>query len=192
MTWRHDIGLKIPQHTARPYISDVYFIYIAKLCCVAIPLCFSLIAHHSRKERERRPQVVRRSAPDSGVLIRLKAQMAEVRSKMSDVKSQVMEARASGDTRPGPSGAFNVEEIPSHHGDSELSAACCKPGELDLLGRAAVARSRPCRPGEDFLQNAGLLNNSLYVLSCVFVLLHMHVQPGNLCPPSSTAAALWL
>ncbi|XP_028277338.1 E3 ubiquitin-protein ligase TRIM37 isoform X2 [Parambassis ranga] len=108
-------------------------------------------AHHSRKERERRPQVVRRSAPDSGVLIRLKAQMAEVRSKMSDVKSQVMEARASGDTRPGPSGAFNVEEIPSHHGDSELSAACCKPGELDLLGRAAVARSRPCRPARKSL-----------------------------------------
>uniref|UniRef100_A0A8C4GVL4 E3 ubiquitin-protein ligase TRIM37 n=1 Tax=Dicentrarchus labrax TaxID=13489 RepID=A0A8C4GVL4_DICLA len=85
---------------------------------------------HSRKERERRPQVVRRSAPDSGVLIRLKAQMAEVRSKMSDVKSQVLEARANGEPRPGPSGGFSVEE-------------------LDLLGRAAAARSRPCRPGED-------------------------------------------
>uniref|UniRef100_A0AAQ6A6V8 Tripartite motif containing 37 n=1 Tax=Amphiprion ocellaris TaxID=80972 RepID=A0AAQ6A6V8_AMPOC len=103
---------------------------------------------HSRKDRERRPQVVRRSAPDSGVLIRLKAQMAEVRSKMSDVKSQVLEARGVGDPRPGPSGAFGVEELPSHHGDPELSN-CRKPGELDLVGRAAAARSRPCRPGED-------------------------------------------
>uniref|UniRef100_A0A4W6DJY2 Tripartite motif containing 37 n=1 Tax=Lates calcarifer TaxID=8187 RepID=A0A4W6DJY2_LATCA len=103
---------------------------------------------HSRKERERRPQVVRRSAPDSGVLIRLKAQMAEVRSKMSDVKSQVLEARGSGEPRPGPSGAFGVEEAPSHHTDSELSA-CRKAGELDLLGRTAAARSRPCRPGEN-------------------------------------------
>lgn len=73
--------------------------------------------------------------------------MAEVRSKMSDVKSQVMEARGSGEPRPGPSGGFSVEEVPSHHADSELSA-CRKPGELDLLGRAAAARSRPCRPGE--------------------------------------------
>lgn len=112
--------------------------------------CFlSLVANpHSRKERERRPQVVRRSAPDSGVLIRLKAQMAEVRSKMSDVKSQVLEARGAGEPRPGPSGAFSVEEVPSHHADPELSA-CRKASELDLLGRAAAARSRPCRPGED-------------------------------------------
>lgn len=74
--------------------------------------------------------------------------MAEVRSKMSDVKSQVMEARGIGEPRPCPSGSFSVEEVPSHHTDSELSA-CRKPGELDLLGRAAAARSRPCRPGED-------------------------------------------
>ncbi|XP_070699444.1 E3 ubiquitin-protein ligase TRIM37 [Pempheris klunzingeri] len=105
---------------------------------------------HSRKERERRPQVVRRSAPDSGVLIRLKAQMAEVRSKMSDVKSQVLEARASGEPRPGPSGGFSVEEVPSHHADSELSA-CRKAAELDLLGRAAAARSRSCRPARKSL-----------------------------------------
>uniref|UniRef100_A0AAX7TZ47 Tripartite motif containing 37 n=1 Tax=Astatotilapia calliptera TaxID=8154 RepID=A0AAX7TZ47_ASTCA len=76
---------------------------------------------HSRKERERRPQVVRRSAPDSGVLIRLKAQMAEVRSKMADVKSQVLEVRGSAEPRPGPSGAFGAEELPSHHGDSEMA-----------------------------------------------------------------------
>lgn len=110
-------------------------------------LFFSSAHSHSRKERERRPQVVRRSAPDSGVLIRLKAQMAEVRSKMSDVKSQVLEARGSAEPRPGPLGAFGVEEVSSHHDDSELSA-CRKPSELDLLGRAGGARSRSCRPGE--------------------------------------------
>nr|XP_046266282.1 E3 ubiquitin-protein ligase TRIM37 [Scatophagus argus]XP_046266283.1 E3 ubiquitin-protein ligase TRIM37 [Scatophagus argus] len=115
-----------------------------------VSLLHSQAHPHSRKERERRPQVVRRSAPDTGVLIRLKAQMAEVRSKMSDVKSQVMEARGSGEPRPGPSGGFGVEEVPPHHADSELSA-CRKPGELDLLGRAAAARSRPCRPARKSL-----------------------------------------
>ncbi|XP_045896962.1 E3 ubiquitin-protein ligase TRIM37 isoform X2 [Micropterus dolomieu] len=115
-----------------------------------VSLLHSQAHPHSRKERERRPQVVRRSAPDSGVLIRLKAQMAEVRSKMSDVKSQVLEARGSGEPRPGPSGGFSVEEAPSHHADSELSA-CRKPGELDLLGRAAAARSRPSRPARKSL-----------------------------------------
>lgn len=86
---------------------------------------------------------MRRSAPDSGVLIRLKAQMAEVRSKMSDVKSQVMEVRGA-EPRPGTSGGFAGEESPSQHGDS-------KPGELELLDRgaaAAASRSRPCRHGE--------------------------------------------
>ncbi|XP_030293799.1 E3 ubiquitin-protein ligase TRIM37 isoform X2 [Sparus aurata] len=115
-----------------------------------VSLLHSQAHPHSRKERERRPQVVRRSAPDSGVLIRLKAQMAEVRSKMSDVKSQVMEARGIGEPRPCPSGSFSVEEVPSHHTDSELSA-CRKPGELDLLGRAAATRSRPCRPARKSL-----------------------------------------
>uniref|UniRef100_A0A665XBY9 Tripartite motif containing 37 n=1 Tax=Echeneis naucrates TaxID=173247 RepID=A0A665XBY9_ECHNA len=93
-----------------------------------VSLLHSQAHPHSRKERERRPQVVRRSAPDSGVLIRLKAQMAEVRSKMSDVKSQVLEARGSAEPRPGPSGTFSVEEVPSHHPDSELSA-CRKPSD---------------------------------------------------------------
>ncbi|KAG8008454.1 E3 ubiquitin-protein ligase TRIM37 [Nibea albiflora] len=115
-----------------------------------VSLLHSQAHPHSRKERERRPQVVRRSAPDSGVLIRLKAQMAEVRSKMSDVKSQVLEARGSGEPRPGPSGGFGAEEVPSHHADSELSA-CRKPGELDLLARAAAGRSRPCRPARKSL-----------------------------------------
>ncbi|XP_008330858.1 E3 ubiquitin-protein ligase TRIM37 isoform X1 [Cynoglossus semilaevis] len=103
---------------------------------------------HSRKERERRPQVVRRSTPDSGVLVRLKAQMAEVRSKMS-AKNQVLEARAPAEPRPGPSGAFSVEEVPSHRADSELSA-CRKTSDLDLLCRAAV-RSRASRPARKSL-----------------------------------------
>ncbi|KAK9536908.1 hypothetical protein VZT92_006661 [Zoarces viviparus] len=115
-----------------------------------VSLLHSQAHPHSRKDRERRPQAVRRSAPDSGVLIRLKAQMAEVRSKMSDAKSQVLEARGSAEPWPGPSGGFGVEEAPSHHADSELSA-CRKPGEMDLLGRAAAARSRPCRPASKSL-----------------------------------------
>lgn len=94
--------------------------------------------------------MVRRSVPDSGVLIRLKAQMAEVRSKMSNVKSQVMEVRGSDEPRPGPSGGFGVGKGPTHHADSELPA-CRKPSELELLERAAAARSRPCRPGEGAL-----------------------------------------
>uniref|UniRef100_A0A8C7TVU0 Tripartite motif containing 37 n=1 Tax=Oncorhynchus mykiss TaxID=8022 RepID=A0A8C7TVU0_ONCMY len=79
-------------------------------------LLHSPVQVHSRKERgERRPQTVRRGAPDSGVLIRLKAQMAEVRSKMTDVKCQ-LEAR--GETKAGPSGgATGVEQGPSYHSD---------------------------------------------------------------------------
>uniref|UniRef100_A0A8C7JVZ4 Tripartite motif containing 37 n=1 Tax=Oncorhynchus kisutch TaxID=8019 RepID=A0A8C7JVZ4_ONCKI len=98
---------------------------------------------HSRKERgERRPQTVRRGAPDSGVLIRLKAQMAEVRSKMTDVKCQ-LEAR--GETKAGPSGgATGVEQGPSYH--SELGPSR-KPIELDLMGKGPGV-SRHCRSGE--------------------------------------------
>uniref|UniRef100_A0A8C7JRX6 Tripartite motif containing 37 n=1 Tax=Oncorhynchus kisutch TaxID=8019 RepID=A0A8C7JRX6_ONCKI len=97
---------------------------------------------HSRKERgERRPQTVRRGAPDSGVLIRLKAQMAEVRSKMTDVKCQ-LEAR--GETKAGPSGgATGVEQGPSYH--SELGPSR-KPIELDLMGKGPGV-SRHCRSG---------------------------------------------
>uniref|UniRef100_A0A673L7Y3 E3 ubiquitin-protein ligase TRIM37-like n=1 Tax=Sinocyclocheilus rhinocerous TaxID=307959 RepID=A0A673L7Y3_9TELE len=79
----------------------------------------------SRKERERRPQAVRRSTPDSGVLIRLKAQMAEVRSKMSDVKGQ-LEAR-SGAGRVSSLGASNHDQGPSM--DSEMGPSR-KPSEL--------------------------------------------------------------
>ncbi|MED6264068.1 Tripartite motif containing 37, partial [Characodon lateralis] len=112
-----------------------------------VSLLHSQAHAHSRKERERRPQVVRRSAPDSGVLIRLKAQMAEVRTKMADVKSQVMEARESGEPGPGPSGGFGMEEVSAHSGNPDL-AACHKGGELELevVGRAAAARPRACRP----------------------------------------------
>uniref|UniRef100_A0A673WPQ2 Tripartite motif containing 37 n=1 Tax=Salmo trutta TaxID=8032 RepID=A0A673WPQ2_SALTR len=76
----------------------------------------------SRKERgERRPQAVRRGAPDSGVLIRLKAQMAEVRSKMTDVKFQ-LEAR--GEARAGPSGGATGEQGPSYHSVSGVTTIC--------------------------------------------------------------------
>ena len=93
---------------------------------------------------------MRRSAPDSGVLIRLKAQMAEVRSKMSDIKCQVMEARGSGgpggEPRPGPSG---VEQGPaSLHVDPELAAlAFHKSSQLDLMRKGSAARSKHCRTG---------------------------------------------
>ncbi|XP_051763827.1 E3 ubiquitin-protein ligase TRIM37 [Ctenopharyngodon idella] len=93
----------------------------------------------SRKERERRPQAVRRSAPDSGVLIRLKAQMAEVRSKMSDVKGQ-LEARG-GAGRVSSQGASNHEQGPSM--DSEMGPSR-KPSEL--LFKAPIS-SRHSRSG---------------------------------------------
>ncbi|XP_077098439.1 E3 ubiquitin-protein ligase TRIM37 isoform X2 [Siphateles boraxobius] len=93
----------------------------------------------SRKERERRPQAVRRSAPDSGVLIRLKAQMAEVRSKMSDVKGQ-LEAR-SGAGRVSSQEASIHEQGPSM--DSEMGPSR-KPSEL--LFKAPIS-SRHSRSG---------------------------------------------
>lgn len=96
-----------------------------------ISLLHSQAHSHSRKERDRRPQAVRRSPPDSGVLIRLKAQMAEVRSKMSDVKSQVLETRGTEDPRPGPSGAFGMGDMSSHHSNSELPA-CRKIARISL------------------------------------------------------------
>lgn len=93
---------------------------------------------HLRKERERRPQVVRRSAPDSAVLLRLKAQMAEVRNKMCDVKSHMLDVRECGDTRAGPSGgALCAEELPSHPPDSERAEN--QADELEL--RRARARA---------------------------------------------------
>ncbi|XP_023198070.1 E3 ubiquitin-protein ligase TRIM37 [Xiphophorus maculatus] len=110
-----------------------------------VSLLHSQAHAHSRKERERRPQVVRRSAPDSGVLIRLKAQMAEVRSKMADVKSQVLETRDSGEPRPGPSGGFGMEEASAHSASSELPA-CHKGDGLEQVGQAAVTRSKACLP----------------------------------------------
>ncbi|XP_077361311.1 E3 ubiquitin-protein ligase TRIM37 isoform X2 [Festucalex cinctus] len=93
----------------------------------------------SRKERERRPQVVCRSAPDSAVLIRLKAQMAEMRDKISHMAS---------DSRPGLSGISGADEgAPAHHADPDR-----KPCELALLGGAtAAAQPRPSRPGRKCL-----------------------------------------
>ncbi|XP_076875581.1 E3 ubiquitin-protein ligase TRIM37 isoform X2 [Brachyhypopomus gauderio] len=94
-----------------------------------------------RKERERRPQAVRRTAPDSGVLSRLKAQMAEVRSKMSDVKGQ-LEARGACDLRAAPlSSALD----PGLCADPQPVGAR-KARELDLLFKTHAA-SRHTRHG---------------------------------------------
>lgn len=94
---------------------------------------------HLRKERERRPQVVRRSAPDSAVLLRLKAQMAEVRNKMCDVKSHMLDVR---EDRPGPSGSSGTaEELPSNISQLPLTTAqlpeCEDKDELRRRTRAA-------------------------------------------------------
>ncbi|XP_066506991.1 E3 ubiquitin-protein ligase TRIM37 isoform X2 [Hoplias malabaricus] len=85
----------------------------------------------ARKDRERRPQAVRRSVPDSGVLTRLKAQMAEVRSKMSDVKGQ-LEARGAADPRVSP-----LENGPLAEPEP---ATRRKPSELDLLFKTHTTR----------------------------------------------------
>ncbi|XP_034021305.1 E3 ubiquitin-protein ligase TRIM37 [Thalassophryne amazonica] len=106
------------------------------------PMLHSQAHPHSRKERDRHPQAVRRSIPDSGVLIRLKAQMAEVHSKMSDVKSHVLEAQTSAEAVSRPSGAFSLDEAPSHSPESEL-LVCHKPSELELMGSAAAPQPRP-------------------------------------------------
>ncbi|MCI4387926.1 hypothetical protein PGIGA_G00079680 [Pangasianodon gigas] len=86
----------------------------------------------ARKERERRSQAVRRSTPDSAVLTRLKAQMAEVRSKMADVKGQ-LEARAGvSDARITP-----LCSVLDHNASTDPeTAARRKPRELDLLFKA--------------------------------------------------------
>ncbi|XP_056140798.1 E3 ubiquitin-protein ligase TRIM37 [Lampris incognitus] len=117
-----------------------------------VSLLHSQAHNHSRKERERRPQVVRRSAPDSRVLFRLKAQMAEVRSKMSDVKCHVLEARVAGagEPRAGPSRAFGAQEGLFSHPHSELEA-CRKLGELEMLGKGAATHSRHSRPAKKTL-----------------------------------------
>ncbi|XP_047660826.1 E3 ubiquitin-protein ligase TRIM37 isoform X2 [Tachysurus fulvidraco] len=98
-----------------------------------IPSQASLVS--ARKERERRSQAVRRSAPDSAVLNRLKAQMAEVRSKMADVKGQ-LEARAGvSDARVTPLCSVLDQSAST---DPE-TAARRKPRDLDLLFKAPVA-----------------------------------------------------
>ena len=68
--------------------------------------------------------------------------MAEVRSKMTDVKCQ-LEAR--GETKAGPSGgATGVEQGPSYHSELRPSR---KPIELDLMGKGPGV-SRHCHSGE--------------------------------------------
>jgi len=102
--------------------------------------------------------------------------MAEVRSKMSDVKSQVLEARGSVEARPGPSGAFGVEEMLLHHGDSEMPV-CRKPSELDsLVARAAAARSRPCRPGTNYVMKCAQACNIYPTLKAFSLSTYMHMR----------------
>ncbi|XP_023675223.2 E3 ubiquitin-protein ligase TRIM37 isoform X2 [Paramormyrops kingsleyae] len=100
----------------------------------------SAVQTNSRKDRDRRPQAVRRSAPDSGVLIRLKAQMAEVRSKMSDVKCH-LEAQGAGESRANPSGAPCSMAPPV---DAEGGRG--KPNGQELLSKGTAA-ARHCRAG---------------------------------------------
>lgn len=101
----------------------------------------------SRRERERRPQPVRRSAPDSAVLIRLKAQMAEVRNRMCDVKSQVREAQ----------GAEPRLQVLAGNRSHPARPGLCQP-EPDLLGGAVWARS--ARSGEEHTRTHLLLATS--------------------------------
>ncbi|KAK0148753.1 E3 ubiquitin-protein ligase TRIM37 [Merluccius polli] len=112
---------------------------------------------HSRKERERRPQAVRRSAPDSSVLIRLKAQMAEVRSRMVDAKSQVLEPRPAGSAEPqaGLPVLFGAgEEGAPQQPDLELAVGHHNPGKMELLGKGAASHSRHSRPAKKFVSPA--------------------------------------
>ncbi|XP_048838445.1 E3 ubiquitin-protein ligase TRIM37 isoform X3 [Brienomyrus brachyistius] len=99
----------------------------------------SAVQTNSRKDRDRRPQAVRRSAPDSGVLIRLKAQMAEVRSKMSDVKCH-LEAQGAGESRASPSGA------PCSMAPVDTEGTRGKPNGQELLNKGTAA-ARHCRAG---------------------------------------------
>lgn len=81
--------------------------------------------------------------------------MAEVRSKMTDVKFQ-LEAR--GEVRAGPSGGATGEQGPSYHADSDLGPSR-KSTELDLMGKGPGA-SRHCRSGE---WCSGLGSNRLHL-----------------------------
>ncbi|XP_051973363.1 E3 ubiquitin-protein ligase TRIM37 isoform X2 [Xyrauchen texanus] len=109
----------------------------------------------SRKERERRPQAVRRSTPDSGVLIRLKAQMAEVRSKMSDVKGQ-LDARSGANPRVSSHEALIHEQGPSI--DSEMGPSR-KPSDLLFKGHVSSRHSRSGvkKAGSSKQESVGLL-----------------------------------
>ncbi|XP_067288864.1 E3 ubiquitin-protein ligase TRIM37 isoform X2 [Pseudorasbora parva] len=111
----------------------------------------------SRKERERRPQAVRRSAPDSGVLIRLKAQMAEVRSKMSDVKGQ-LEARSgagrASDHEHGPSMDIFKAPVSSRHSRSGVKKAG-SPKQESVGALAGLSLRRTVDAGEKELRGAG-------------------------------------
>uniref|UniRef100_A0A4W3JV43 Tripartite motif containing 37 n=1 Tax=Callorhinchus milii TaxID=7868 RepID=A0A4W3JV43_CALMI len=103
-------------------------------------------AVQSRKDRDqRRQQAVRRSPPDSGVLKRLKAQMAEVRSKMSEVKSQMCaELGVNCPTCPGeqgPSGACGTDGVQRHESALDLLSKGASSGNLKNQRHVLFERS---------------------------------------------------
>ncbi|XP_042194428.1 E3 ubiquitin-protein ligase TRIM37 isoform X2 [Callorhinchus milii] len=122
-------------------------------------------AVQSRKDRDqRRQQAVRRSPPDSGVLKRLKAQMAEVRSKMSEVKSQMCaELGVNCPTCPGeqgPSGACGTDGVQRHESALDLLSKGASSGNClrfvstkksisPKAGRSSAGSSLPLRRGLD-------------------------------------------
>ncbi|KAK7907073.1 hypothetical protein WMY93_015685 [Mugilogobius chulae] len=140
------------------------------------------------KERERRPQVVRRSVPDSAVLLRLKAQMAEVRNKMCDAKSHMLELREPGDTSAGPSGAQSTEEPPSHPPDSDRAAGA-KPEELRSRGRAAQSARKSQSPVLDSSRTPELLPSDSLLMTG---LLKAEAPAEALsCGPASSSSLLF-
>ncbi|XP_063059670.1 E3 ubiquitin-protein ligase TRIM37 isoform X3 [Engraulis encrasicolus] len=88
-------------------------------------------------DRDGRSQAVRRAAPDSGVLIRLKAQMAEVRSKMSDVKGQ-LEALG-GDAHPPLTPPLTQARAASVHTHALTPPQLSPPVEEEDSGRKSDA-----------------------------------------------------
>lgn len=140
-----------PHNRTFPSGFGIFFLTFHLLLCVYISVLLS-----GRKERERRSQAVRRSAPDSAVLTRLRAQMAEVRSKMADVKGQ-LEARTSiTETRIS---SLSSGPDPGTSSEPEM-AARRKPGEL-----RAHAVNHHTRHGKNWAWNHPLSVVPGYILA---------------------------
>ncbi|XP_048468678.1 E3 ubiquitin-protein ligase TRIM37 isoform X2 [Rhincodon typus] len=149
-------------------------------------------AAQCRKDREqRRQQTVRRSPPNSGVLKRLKAQMAEVRSKMSEVKSQMSEARSST-----VSCADLGVNCTTHAGDQGPSGTCGidnirrNESGLDLLSNyITFASTKKCGSPKHSRPGSGTIFSLRRALECGDKDLHCqeNYQPSTtgLSKPSS-------